>query len=183
MGNIGHEAHGIDYNEIARKAGDALSGRVYYVSAPAILGHRASKARDFIEANTMLKHALALAKRADVVVVGLGSLESDQLYAQAGLIENNELASLQGHAVGDICGRFFDRTGREVIAPFADRMIGIELNDLHQARLSIGVAGGADKIEPLLGALRGEHINVLISDEITIKRLIESVENQSKEDT
>lgn len=183
MGNIGHEAHGIDYNEIARKAADALSGRVYYVSAPAILGHRAGKARDFIDANSILKHALALAKQADVVVIGLGSLESDQLYAQAGLIESDELAALQGRAVGDICGRFFDRTGTEVIAPFADRMIGIELVDLRQTQLSIGVAGGTDKIEPILGALRGEYINVLISDEITIRQLIEIVENESEEVT
>ena len=183
MGNVGHEAHGIDYNEIARQAADAFDGRIYYVSAPAILGNRAGSARDFIDANPVLSRALALTKQADVMVVGLGSLESDQLYAQAGLIEIDELASLQGHAVGDICGRFFDRSGAEVIAPFADRMIGVDLNDLRQAQMSVGVAGGNDKIEPLLGALRGEYINVLISDELTIKQLIDVVEDESEEVT
>jgi deoxyribonucleoside regulator len=177
MGNIGHEAHGIDYNEIALQAADALGGRVYYVSAPAILGKRAGKAPDFVEANPTLSHSLALARRADVVVVGLGSLESDQLYAQAGLIDTDELDALRGRAVGDICGRFFDLDGQEVVAPFADRTIGIELQDLHHAQVSIGIAGGADKVEPLIGALRGQYINVLISDELTIKRLIEAVEN------
>lgn len=183
MGNIGHEAHGIDYNEIARQAADALSGRVYYVSAPAILGNRAGKAHDFIEANVVLSHALALARQADVVVVGLGSLESDQLYVQAGLIEIDELASLQGRAAGDICGRFFDRFGAEVVAPFADRTIGIELNDLRHARKSVGIAGGSDKIDPLLGALRGKYINILISDEFTIRQLIDVVEDELEEVT
>jgi deoxyribonucleoside regulator len=181
MGNIGHDAHGIDYNEIARQAAEALGGRVFYVSAPAILGNRAGSAPDFIDANPVLKHALALTKQADVMVVGLGSLESDQLYAQAGLIEPEEFAALHGHAVGDICGRFFDQSGVEVIAPFADRTIGIELHDLRQTRLSIGVAGGTDKIGPLLGALRGEYINVLISDELTINGLIDVIEDKSEE--
>jgi deoxyribonucleoside regulator len=178
MGNVGHEAHGIDYNEIARQVAEAFDGRIYYLSAPAILGNRAGNARDFIDANPALSHALALTKAADVVVVGLGSLESDQLYAQAGLIEVDELASLHGRAVGDICGRFFDHAGTEVIAPFSDRMIGIELDDLRQAQVSIGVAGGSDKIAPLLGALRGKYINVLVSDELTIKQLIECVEEE-----
>jgi deoxyribonucleoside regulator len=172
MGNIGHEAHGIDYNEIARRAADALSGRAYYVSAPAILGKRAGQASDFIEANPVLSHALSLVQQADVVAVGLGSLESDQLYAQAGLIDSDELDTLRGRAVGDICGRFFDLNGGEVIAPFAGRTIGITLQDLRRTPVSIGIAGGADKVEPLLGALRGERINVVITDELTVRRLI-----------
>jgi DNA-binding transcriptional regulator LsrR (DeoR family) len=182
MGNIGHEAHGIDYNEIARQAADALSGRVYYVSAPAILGKRAGQASDFIEANPVLSHALSLAQQADVVAVGLGSLESDQLYAQAGLIDSDELDTLRGRAVGDICGRFFDLNGGEVIAPFAGRTIGITLQDLRSAPISIGIAGGADKVEPLLGALRGERINVLITDELTVRRMIARGGYDSEED-
>lgn len=177
MGNIGHEAHGIDYNEIARHAADALSGRVYYVSAPAILGKRTGSARDFIEANPILSQALSLIRQAHVMAVGLGSLESDQLYVQAGLIEASDLDTLRARAaVGDICGRFFDQNGREVVAPFADRMIGLELLDLRSAPISIGIAGGVDKVEPLLGALRGEYINILITDELTARRLIDAAE-------
>ncbi len=181
MGNIGHEAHGIDYNEIARQAADALVGRVYYVSAPAILGKRAGQACDFVEANPSLGHALGLAQQGDVVAVGLGSLESDQLYAQAGLIADDELDGLHGCAVGDICGRFFDLDGHEVVAPFADRTIGITLQDLRRAPVSIGIAGGTDKVEPLLGALRGEYINVLITDEATVRQLVALVDRETEE--
>ena len=181
MGNIGHEAHGIDYNEIARHAADALVGRVYYVSAPAILGKRAGQASDFVEANPSLGHALGLAQQGDVIAVGLGSLESNQLYAQAGLIADDELDGLHGCAVGDICGRFFDLNGHEVVAPFADRTIGITLQDLRRAPVSIGIAGGTDKVEPLLGALRGEYINVLITDEATVRQLVALVDRETEE--
>jgi deoxyribonucleoside regulator len=181
MGNIGHEAHGIDYNEIARQAAEALSGRVYYVSAPAILGKRAGKARDFIDANPGVRHSLDLARQADVLVVGLGSLESDQLYTQAGLIAAAELNTLNGRAVGDICGRFFDRQGREIVTPFADRMIGIDLPAIRETQVRLGIAGGKDKVEPLLGALRGKYINVVVSDEITVRRLIALAEHEREE--
>ncbi len=177
MGNIGHEAHGIDYNEIARQAADALGGRVYYVSAPAILGPRAGTAQAFAEANLTLNHALARARAADVMVVGLGSLESDQLYVQAGLIDARDLDAVRGRAVGDICGRFFDINGQAVATPFDNRVVGIALSDMARAAAAVGVAGGPDKIDPLIGALRGRHINVLISDEHTISQLIERLEN------
>jgi deoxyribonucleoside regulator len=172
MGNIGHEAHNVDYNEIARKAADALGARVYYLSAPAILGKGSGKASDLIMTNPPLEYALSLARHANVYVVGLGSLEIDQVYVRAGLIQQPELDDLRERAVGDICGRFFDSHGEEQQSAFADRIIGIELNDLRDASLAVGVAGGQDKVAPLLGALRGGFLNVLISDEQTVRSIV-----------
>ncbi len=173
MGNIGHEAHRIDYNEIARHAADSLGGQVVYVSAPAILGEGSGKATDLIAANPTLSYALALARQADVYVVGVGSMESDQLYVRSGLIKQSELDDLRARAVGDICGRFFDIEGGEQASAFTSRIVGIELDDLRGAAYAIGVAGGADKVAPLLGALRGGFINVLVSDERTIQKMLE----------
>jgi DNA-binding transcriptional regulator LsrR (DeoR family) len=39
-------------------------------------------------------------------------------------------------------------------------------------KLRIAVANGTDKVAPLLGALRGEWINVLVSDENTVRSII-----------
>ncbi|HLA45059.1 MAG TPA: sugar-binding transcriptional regulator [Aggregatilineales bacterium] len=173
MGNIGHEAHQIDYNEIARKAAEILDGQVYYVSAPAILGIGSGRASDLIDANPTLQYSLSLARNADIYVVGLGSLESDQLYARVGLIQNDELEALRNHAIGDICGRFFDMNGERQPSPFDDRIVGIELEDLSRATCAIGVAGGRDKALPLLGALRGGFINVVITDERTLQYILQ----------
>lgn len=172
MGNVGHEAHNIDYNEIARKAGEAVGAQVFYLSAPAILGQGSGRAAAFVAANRTLEYTLALARRADVYVFGLGSLESDQLYARVGLIQQEELNDLKGRAVGDICARFFDLDGVEQPSAFDDRIVGIELEDLRGAQIAIGVAGGPDKAAPLLGALRGRLINVVVSDEQTIHSVL-----------
>lgn len=178
MGSIGHEAHQIDYNEIARKAAEALGGKAYYVSAPAILGAGSGSAAEFTAANPTLQYSLDIANTADIYVVGLGTLESDQLYARVGLIRERELSDLRGRAVGDICGRFFDIDGEELPTAFASRIVGIELERLKTAPLSVGVAGGDDKVAPLLGALRGESINVLVSDERTIQALLKLEDEQ-----
>jgi deoxyribonucleoside regulator len=179
MGNIGHEAHGIDYNEIALQAARAFNARHHYISSPAILGNGSGKASELVMANPTIKAALDLARHAQVYIVGLGSLESDQLYAQAGLIEQSSLDDLRQRAVGDICGRFFDLAGSEVTASFSDRTVGIELADLHNAHLSIGVATGQDKIAPLLGALHGQWINVLICDEKTAQGILSGCKGSS----
>jgi deoxyribonucleoside regulator len=172
MGNLGHEAHGIDYNEITRAAAQPFGGRPYFISSPAILGVGSGTARKLIRANKSIHDVLAMARAGDLYMVGLGSLASDQLYVRVGMIQQAEFDEVRGRAVGDICGRFFDENGRECAASFTERTVGIELADLRKARLAVGVACGADKVAPLLGALRGRLINALVTDEGTARELL-----------
>lgn len=173
MGNIGHEAHSLDYNEIARAVAIALHAKLYYVSAPAILGVNSGSAQALVNANPTLLHALNLARTADIIVVGIGSIDSDMLYVRSGLIQEEELNAVRHNAVGDICGRFFNIDGVPQPSPFEDRIVGVDLDDLRRARFAIGVAGCEDKVQPILGALRGGFINTLITDEITLRNILE----------
>jgi DNA-binding transcriptional regulator LsrR (DeoR family) len=145
---------------------------VYYLAAPAILGSGTAAA--LAAANPAIRESLQLARSADMVVVGIGSIESDLLYAQVGLIKDQEIDRLiRAGAVGDICARFFDRHGHEVPSPFTKRVVGIQLDDLRNSSLTIGVAGGSDKVVPLLGALRGGLLKVIITDEHTARSLLD----------
>jgi DNA-binding transcriptional regulator LsrR (DeoR family) len=172
MGNLGHEAHEIDYNEITREAATALGTRPTYVSAPAILGRGSGEAMVFLKNNPIVDQALKLAKSADLILVGLGSMESDLVYTRFGLIQPQELQDLSGRAVGDICGRFFNINGIPQRSIFNDRIIGIDLEDLQKAAITIGAAGGWDKVAPLLGAVRGRFINALVTDEQTLTSIL-----------
>lgn len=172
MGNLGHEAHQIDYNEIAREAAKTLGGQAYFVNAPAILGVDSGPAADFIQANPMLERVFALVREAEIFVAGVGSLESDLVYTRFGLITEDELRHLAGRAVGDIFGRFFDIRGNRQLSGFESRIVGIDLDILTRASLAIGIAGGSDKAAPLLGAIRGRYINVLVSDEHTVNTIL-----------
>jgi DNA-binding transcriptional regulator LsrR (DeoR family) len=51
-------------------------------------------------------------------------------------------------------------------------MIGISLDDLLKIPVRMGVAGGAAKLNPIIGALRSGLINILISDAATITEVL-----------
>jgi lsr operon transcriptional repressor len=76
-------------------------------------------------------------------------------------------------AVGDICFQFIDKDGAPVQSPLMQRVIGIDLATLKRARRVVGIAGGADKVPVILACLRGQWINVLITERKTAERLID----------
>ena len=75
-------------------------------------------------------------------------------------------------AVGEICSVFFDSKGREVHTDFSDRIIAVGLDTLRNLNYSIGMAASREKVTAILGALRGHIINVLITDEMTAKLIL-----------
>jgi DNA-binding transcriptional regulator LsrR (DeoR family) len=107
------------------------------------------------------------------VLVGIGAVEPSKLLADSGnVFTPNELAELaRMGAVGDICLNFFDRDGKPVPSAFQERVIGIGLDQLRNARRVVGVAGGQRKVAALLGAMRGKLIDVLVTDQYTAARL------------
>ena len=75
-------------------------------------------------------------------------------------------------AVGDICLRFFNLAGLEVVTELSERVISIELAQLRNIRRVVAVAGGRRKLNALRGALAGRLVNVLITDLTSAKQLI-----------
>ena len=75
--------------------------------------------------------------------------------------------------VGDILGQFFDADGNVARLPIHDRRIGIELSDLKYIPKVVGVAGGVHKAHAILGALHGGFLDVLVTNELAAKHLLE----------
>ncbi|HTX78307.1 MAG TPA: sugar-binding transcriptional regulator [Longilinea sp.] len=172
MGNVGHEAMSIDFNQLARAAADAFGGNVFFMNAPAILG--SGSVTELINANPSINEALKMAHEADLYLFGVGSLSSDLIFTRGGIFSHQDLEQLsQRGSVGDVCARFFDINGVEMPSAFEDRTVGITLDDLRSNALTIGVAGGPDKVLPLIGALHGNLIKVLITDEQTANAILD----------
>jgi DNA-binding transcriptional regulator LsrR (DeoR family) len=55
-----------------------------------------------------------------------------------------------------------------------DRVIGLNLQDLKKIKIVIGIAEGSGKTAAICGALKGELLNVLITDEQTAKAVLGS---------
>ena len=54
-----------------------------------------------------------------------------------------------------------------------EHAVGIALDDLLGIPARLAVAGGAPKVEPILGALRGGLVNLLVTDSATATQVLE----------
>lgn len=172
MGNVGHEAMDIDFNQMAQAIAVAFGAKVSFLNAPAILG--SGTVNELVEANPSIREALRMAHSADLYLFGIGSLTSDLIFTRGGIFKLQDLEQLrQAGSIGDICARFFDINGVEIPSSFEDRIVGITLDDLRSDALTIAVAGGPDKVLPLIGALHGNLIKVLITDQQTAGAILD----------
>ena len=78
-------------------------------------------------------------------------------------------------AAGDIALRFFDVQGRIVNENLNERVVGLALEDFRDKKYNIAIAVGERKAAGILGALRGDYVNVLYTDEKTARKVMSLV--------
>lgn len=113
---------------------------------------------------THFRHVQAL----DMAFVGIGTTSNiDSIAFRGNYIAENEARKLSEQGfVCDICGHQLQADGSEPPNFLSDRVVGISLEQLHQIPIVVGLCTGHKKAVPLLAALRGNHINSLIADEV-----------------
>jgi DNA-binding transcriptional regulator LsrR (DeoR family) len=115
-------------------------------------------------------------KTARMVVGSDGSMPNSRPRIERGVLSAGDLNALkQQGAVGEICGRFFDRHGRECDSPWRDRVLSISLEQLRQIPQVVGIVAGADRSEALAAAIRGRLVKSLLIDEEGAGALLEQV--------
>ena len=163
MGNIGPTASDIDAADLSRRVARRFGGACYTLNAPAIAQDRA--ARDHFLAHEHIRTVRELFASLDVALVGVGSLD-ESAFIERGIIPDAELEALRAAgAVGEICGRFFDASGRECRSRYRDRVLGIELETLRRGADVIVVTNGARRAPALRAALAGGLVNGLVIDD------------------
>ena len=108
-------------------------------------------------------------------VVGIGSMNDRATILKNGILNNNDFTFLkmQG-AVGDVLSHFLDKNGQLVAPDLEKRLMSTPMEQLKTLENVIGAAGGPDKAEAILAALRGGYLDVLITDEDTAQLLLEA---------
>lgn len=176
IGAIGSGDPLIDGPELARVLAQTLEGRYRYLNAPLIVGD--PEVRQVLLEDQRISETLELARRADIALVGIGSLEpSISSLIRAGYIDEEELDVIRrSGAVGDICAHQFDICGRVLEIELNRRVVGIAPESLKRIDCVIGVAGGVLKAPAILGALRGGFVDVLVIDEEAAKEVLRLAE-------
>lgn len=153
---------GAKAHETSEALARAFGGRSYHLPAPVLASTAAAAA--VLRAEAEIADTLALAARADLLVVGVGTVEDNHL-AHIGEIGRRSFASLRAKGiVGDISSRFFDADGRAVALPVDERVIALTLDQHRAIPLRIAIAGGEAKREALRAAARGGLTNILVTD-------------------
>lgn len=159
-------------NTLTYSAATRLKGESYLADFPALLDNPLIR-----QGIMQSQHFQTLAdywQRLDIAVVGIGSpaiRHAANWQAFYGNAQSDELEALQ--VAGDICSRFFVADGTPVATEMQEKTLSIELATLKQARYVIGLASGEEKHAAILGALRGQHINALVTDRATAEYLVQ----------
>jgi len=151
-------------NEIGQALAAASGGRSRSLYAPAYVEHAADRER-FLHQDA-IAHTLEAAGRADVALVGIGSVDDGCTMVRSGCLSLPEIARLRRQgAVGDILGNYVDLDGRVIASPHSDRLIALSIADLHRVETVVAVVSEAEKPLAILGVLRAGVVDVLVLDE------------------
>lgn len=165
IGGVSESRMDIHSNYLAREFAERFGGKSVQFFAPALFS-RKDILEGFMEERSNRK-VTNMYTSLDVVLMGIGVLDpAHSTLLQEGYIDQSLMQEFLGKgAVGDIALRYFDANGgAEAFSDFNERVAGISLRRLAQVPRRIGVACGKPKIAPVLGAIRGRYINILITD-------------------
>jgi DNA-binding transcriptional regulator LsrR (DeoR family) len=177
VGGLGDPLADTHAADIARRVAQKLNAKLAVMPAPGIVDEQ-----DMCQALKQDRHinyAIDLGEKVNIAFVGIGSFRPDAL-----LMRNEEIISWQEvdplvarGAVGDLGLHFFDRDGNPMNSDVDKRIIGVDLAVYRQLDRVVAVAGGSQKFDAILGAIRGGFAKVLITDEQTAQRLIQEFDS------
>jgi DNA-binding transcriptional regulator LsrR (DeoR family) len=163
MGNIDPATSLIDPTELARMLAARFDGTCYTLNAPAFASDR--RTRDVFIDHEHIRTVRKLFDALDIALVGIGSLD-ESAFVERGVLTAADFAALRdAGAIGEICGRFYDRSGRECTTEYRDRVVSVELDELRRCQEVVGVTNGPRRAHAVFAALRGRLVNALVIDQ------------------
>ncbi|HSU80397.1 MAG TPA: sugar-binding transcriptional regulator [Candidatus Angelobacter sp.] len=148
-----------------------FTGGIHMIPSP-FLTSSSDMAESFLS-EPSVKNILHLASMAQHYIVGIGGLSKDATIVKEENMSISELTYIERQgAVGDILGQFYDANGELLALPLHEKLVGTPLAKLKELKNVIGVAGGEGKIKAIYGALKGNYLDTLVTDENTALALL-----------
>ncbi len=172
IGSLGGFVPDLDGAFIIESLGLSLGARQYFLQAPILVADAA--VRDGLLRDPHIARSLDLARRANVTIVGVGTIDRNSGQYRAGYLDDEDLEYIGGRgAVGEICGSYFSRDGSRVPLEMDGRTIGLGFEDMKRAPTRVAMGWGVGKSLANIGAARSGLVNVLITDEGTAREMLE----------
>lgn len=172
LGALGAGNPLVEGPDLVRELANTYGAEYYYLFTHLIVED--PRTRDLLIQEPRVREVLEMGRRSDAILVGIGghtSAASSLIWT--GYLDESELVAIKSMgSVGHLCAQFFDISGKVVDTELHQRVISIGIQALKSVETVIGVAGSEDKAEAILGALNGQYIDVLITDDQAAKKIL-----------
>lgn len=149
--------------DVVQQMVERTGGEGYYLPVPYLAESIAEK--DMFLRQKSVQSMLELARKSDLFVIGIGSIEDEGHLVRRGLISAEEQDKLRrDRACGDLMGRFVDIGGNLVPNALGEQAVGLHFDEVRGRRV-IALVGGDGKRNATLAALRTGVITDLVLDE------------------
>ncbi|TFD88328.1 sugar-binding transcriptional regulator [Cryobacterium serini] len=153
---------------IAHKA----DGSATLLPSPAIFERLETK--QAMEADRTVAGVLALGRNAQAYLFSAGQADANSALVDSGYLSVEQIDDLVARgAVGDVVGRYIDANGRIVDPELNERTVGIQIDQLRRAPLTIAVISGNKKHAIARAVVRNGLCTVLVTDEDTANALLQ----------
>ena len=121
------------------------------------------------------------AREADVAVVGVGSiLTDDSSYYDLHPSSNADRQAIEkSGATGELLAHLIDRQGKLCNYSLNRSLVSLTLDEFATIPRSIGIASGPSKVAPILSAMRGNHLDTIVTDEATGLQILELAQQEA----
>jgi deoxyribonucleoside regulator len=149
-----------------RRVADAFGSTVRGLLAPGLLDDEAT--RNSLRAHAGIREVLDLWDGLEVALFGIGGPSWSEAAVGPEMLREIEADK----AIGEVLIAPFDMEGRFVADGLRARTIAFDARALSRVPTTIGVAEGAAKVAPILGALRAGIVNTLVTDVRTAEAVV-----------
>lgn len=162
VGNVAKDNPILDSPELIKNLAAAYNGKYKFLLAPLYI--QDDYIRKGIIEEPVIKDAIEYGKKANIILTGIGGQTGTSLYSNIWerYRDNCDLESTD--AVGSIYGRLFDKSGTICDISANKKVVGVDMESILNIKYRIGIVVGKHKTDATIGALKGNLINVLITD-------------------
>lgn len=155
----------LDVRTLVLRMSKAFSGKNYHILAEGLMSNKIIA--DSLKKEKSIAKVFNMFDKVNISVSGIGSFypDLDSKLSKKEYLSEGELERLKNkNVVGDIALRFFDENGEECITDLKDRTISIDFEKFKNIESKIVLVSDESKAYTVLSALKGNLIDVLITD-------------------
>ncbi|MFO1143266.1 MAG: sugar-binding transcriptional regulator [Amaricoccus sp.] len=158
--------------DVMHRLAERTSGQAYVMPVPFFAN--SAEDREVLLEQRAVRDVFAMASRATLKFVGVGTVDPWPQLVASGMIEPAEIEEIAAAGgVAEILGHFFDADGRVMATTLTARTLAAPYAEPADHHL-VAIAGGPEKIAALAAILKSRCLTGLITDESTARALVDA---------